>query len=141
MPLGGASRVAVGLPGDELKTAVIRQADMMDREAFFRELTSCIAKVREGHDQVDASTTVTVSNIGVADMQSGIPIIVTPAVATIALGKICDKPVPTADGFAFRKMAVLTTSFDHRLLNGIGAAKFLNDLRELAETFEWEPTA
>ncbi len=128
--------VAVSRPGDELKTAVVRQADLMDQATFFCDLTCRIDHARAGSDQVNASTTVTVSNIGAEGMRTGIPIIVTPAVATMALGAICDKPVPTADGFTFRKTALLTMSFDHRFLNGIGASNFLNDVRECVATFK-----
>ncbi len=124
--------VAVSLEGDELKTAVVPEAESKSPEDFYSTLAERIAHCRAGNDQIDASTTVTVSNIGIAGMRSGIPLVVTPAVATMALGEIRDQPVPTADGFTFRKVATLTMSFDHRLLNGVGAADFLNTVRELA---------
>ena len=128
--------VAVALEGDQLKTAVVREANTKDQPEFFAALKTQIEQARSGVDQVDASTTVTVSNIGIAGMRSGIPLVVTPAVATLALGEIRDKPVPTADGFSFQKVATLTMSFDHRLLNGVGAANFLNELRQAAADFK-----
>ena len=124
--------VAVSLDGDELKTAVVPEAESKSPDEFYSSLAERIAHARAGNDQIDASTTVTVSNIGIAGMRSGIPLVVTPAVATMALGEIRDQPVPTADGFTFRKVATLTMSFDHRILNGVGAADFLNTVRELA---------
>ena len=124
--------VAVSLEGDELKTAVVPEAESKSPEEFYSTLAERIKHARAGNDQIDASTTVTVSNIGIAGMRSGIPLVVTPAVATMALGEIRDQPVPTDDGFTFRKVATLTMSFDHRLLNGVGAADFLNTVRELA---------
>ena len=131
--------VAVALEGDQLLTAVVKKADSLSQSEFFSSLTAQIEQARSGQDQVDASTTVTVSNIGISGMRSGIPLVVTPAVATLALGEVRDAPVPTADdGFAFKKLATLTMSFDHRLLNGIGAANFLNDLRESAAEFSME---
>ncbi len=63
---------------------------------------------------------------------------VPPAVATLAVGAVFDKPVPTADGFEFRKTAILTMTFDHRVINGVGAANFLNDVRHRVETYELE---
>jgi len=128
--------VAVSLPGDALQTAVVRQADTMDQATFFSALTQRIEDVRAGQDQIDESTTLTASNIGVVGMRKGIPLVVAPAVATLALGQVYDEPIPTPEGFAFRKTACLTMSFDHRLLNGIGAANFLNDLREFVATYE-----
>ena len=132
--------VAVALEGDQLLTAVVRKADTLTQSEFFSSLIKQIEKARAGEDQVDASTTVTVSNIGISGMRSGIPLVVTPAVATLALGQVRDAPIPdeSDNGFTFKKLATLTMSFDHRLLNGIGAANFLNDLREAAAKFSME---
>jgi len=130
--------VAVSLPGDALQTAVVRQADTMDQATFFSQLTQQIEAVRAGADQIDEATTLTASNIGTAGMRKGIPLVVAPAVATLALGQIYEQPISTPDGLAFRKTACLTMSFDHRLLNGIGAANFLNDVRELVATYKLE---
>ena len=132
--------VAVALEGDQLLTAVVKKADSLTKSEFFSSLTTQIEKARAGQDQVDASTTVTVSNIGISGMRSGIPLVVTPAVATIALGEVRDAPIPddSDSGFTFKKLATLTMSFDHRLLNGIGAANFLNDLRTAAAEFSIE---
>jgi pyruvate dehydrogenase E2 component (dihydrolipoamide acetyltransferase) len=127
--------VAVSLPGDRLITAVVRDADTLSKDEFFTALSQRISEAREGKDQVDGTTTVSVSNNGTAGMRSGIPVVVTPAVATIAIGEIRDEPIPTDDGFAFRKVASLTMSFDHRLMNGVGAANFLNAVRERAAEF------
>lgn len=128
--------IAVSLADDVLHTAVVRDADTLSKQDFFAAFVNRIQEARDGIDQVDATTTVTVSNIGTAGMRVGIPVVVTPAVATVALGAVRDEPVPTPDGFEFRKMVSLTMSFDHRLVNGIGAAKFLNSIRELAANFK-----
>lgn len=121
--------VAVSLPGDGLNTAVVEHADSLNQADFFEALKQRIELARTGTDQADAATTLTVSNIGAVGMRAGIPVVVTPAVATIALGQVQEKPVPTAEGWAFFKAASITMTFDHRLLNGIGAASFLNDVR------------
>ncbi len=127
--------VAVALPGDILKIAVVRNADQLDRSEFFEQLKARIEDARNGKDQIDASTTVTVSNIGAAHMRMGIPVVVTPAAATIALGAVRDEPVAEGDHFVFHKSASLTMAFDHRVMNGVGAANFLNDVRGLAAQF------
>ena len=128
--------VAVALPGDELKTAMVPQADTLSQQEFFKTLSERIVAAREGQDQADAGTTVSVSNIGVSDMRSGIPVVVAPAVATLALGTVQQQPVPDGNGFKFKPVATLTMSFDHRLINGIGAANFLNEVRALAADFK-----
>lgn len=127
--------IAVSLADDVLLTAVVRNADALSKPQFFESLSARIHEARNGQDQVDATTTVTVSNIGIAGMRVGIPVVVTPAVATVALGAVRDEPVPIRNGFEFKKMVSLTMSFDHRLVNGIGAASFLNTIRSLASNF------
>ena len=127
--------IAVSLADDVLLTAVVRNADALSKRQFFESLSSRIQEARNGRDQVDATTTVTVSNIGTAGMRVGIPVVVTPAVATVALGAVRDEPVPIRNGFEFKKMVSLTMAFDHRVVNGIGAANFLNTIRSLAAEF------
>lgn len=128
--------VAVALPEDSLVTAAIHGADQMTRDVFFQTLAQKIELARQGVDQADPSITMSVSNIGTASMRLGIPAIVSPAVATLALGEVFDAPVPKGDGFAFQKRALLTLAFDHRIINGVGAAAFMNDLKDLIQRFE-----
>lgn len=127
--------VAVGLPGDELVTAVVPAADKLNREEFFASLKEAIADARDGNDQADASVATTVSNIGSAGMRWGIPAIVSPGVATLAVGECYNRPVPDGNGFRFEKSVDLTLSFDHRVMNGVGAAEFMNDLRNRIELY------
>lgn len=127
--------VAVALPGDEMVTAVVRDADEMDRDTFFGKLSERIEQARDGKDQADESTTLTVSNIGKAGMRIGIPAIVAPAVATLAIGETYQLPIPDGEGFKFRSSITATLSFDHRIANGVGAANFMNDVRAEIEGF------
>ena len=128
--------IAVALAGDEMVTAVIHDADKMTADEFFAAYVKQIKLARNGEDQADESTTVTVSNIGKAGMRSGIPAIVAPAVATIAFGEVFSYPVPYGDSFKFQPTVTTTMSFDHRIANGIGAANFMNDVQEQVESFE-----
>jgi pyruvate dehydrogenase E2 component (dihydrolipoamide acetyltransferase) len=127
--------VAVARPGDEMVTAVIRGADQLSQSAFFEAFERQVSTARDGQDQVDESTTITVSNIGKAGMRIGIPAIVAPAVATLAIGESYPQPWPKDGGIEFRPVAWATLSFDHRIANGIGAANFLADVREAIERF------
>ena len=130
--------VAVALPGDEMVTAVVAAADKMNQQQFFEALTKQIEIARDGNDQADASTTLTVSNIGKAGMRFGIPAIVAPAVATLAFGEIYQTPVPEGDSFRFKSTIQGTLCFDHRLANGVGAANFMNDIKQGIEQFSLE---
>jgi pyruvate/2-oxoglutarate dehydrogenase complex dihydrolipoamide acyltransferase (E2) component len=128
--------VAVALPGDEMVTAVVRKADQMTPAEFFKAYETQVEAARDGKDQADESTTLTVSNIGKAGMRIGIPAIVAPAVGTLALGEVFQQPVPDGSSFKFRPTVTATLSFDHRIANGVGAANFLNAIRSLIESFK-----
>ena len=127
--------VAVALPGDEMVTAVVRDADEMDADSFYKALAAQIETARDGKDQADEATTLTVSNIGKAGMRIGVPAIVAPAVATLAMGEMYQQPVPDGDSFKFRPCITATLSFDHRIANGVGAANFMNDVKSEIESF------
>jgi pyruvate dehydrogenase E2 component (dihydrolipoamide acetyltransferase) len=127
--------IAVARPGDELLTAVVRDADTLSRDDFFEAVARQVKLARDGKDQVDESTTFTVSNIGKAGLRSGIPAVVPPGVGTLAVGEVRNMPVPTDDGFEFQKQVTLALTFDHRVINGVGAGQFLTDLCSAAESF------
>ena len=128
--------IAVARPGDELITAVIRDADTLSRDDFYEAYRKHVQQARDGKDQVDESTTFTASNIGKVGLRMGIPVVVPPAVATLAVGEARDEPVATEDGFEFQKRLTLSLTFDHRVINGVGAGQFLNDLRTEMESIE-----
>ena len=128
--------IAVSLEDDQLVTAVVRNANELTQSEFFEAYTEAVQLARTGVDQADESTTLMVSNIGNIGMTIGIPAIVAPAVATLALGQPVDKPVPDGDSFRFERSVTATLSFDHRIANGIGAAAFLNAIKSSVEAFE-----
>lgn len=127
--------IAVALPGDEMVTAVVRDADKMTADEFFAAYVTQVKTAKDGKDQADESTTVTVSNIGKAGMRIGIPAIVAPAVATLAIGETFAHPIPDGDSFKFQKTVTATLSFDHRIANGVGAANFMNEVKSNIESF------
>ncbi len=128
--------VAVALPNDELVTAVVSNADQLSANEFFAAYDRQVDLARNGKDQADEATTISVSNIGMGRMHVGIPAIVAPAAATLAIGETFAHPFPQGDSFRFVTMANATLCFDHRIVNGIGAARFMNDIRANIESFE-----
>jgi pyruvate/2-oxoglutarate dehydrogenase complex dihydrolipoamide acyltransferase (E2) component len=120
--------IAVALPNDEMVTAVVAQANRMKLEEFCSAYRQQIQLAQTGRDQANESTSLTVSNIGKAGMRIGIPAIVAPAVATLAIGRVTPQAVPDGEGIRFIPMASATLSFDHRIVNGVGAANFMSDL-------------
>ena len=96
--------IAVGIGNDELVTAVIKNADQLTSEDFFAAYRKQVDLAKQGVDQADVSTTMMVSNIGNMGMRIGIPAIVAPAVATLAIGAPVSQPIPDGDSFRFERM-------------------------------------
>jgi pyruvate dehydrogenase E2 component (dihydrolipoamide acetyltransferase) len=127
--------IAVGLENDQLVTAVIKQADQLTAFEFFAAYRAQVELAKQGVDQADESTTMMVSNIGNMGMRIGVPAIVAPAVATLAIGAPEARPVPVGDSFRFERTICATMAFDHRMANGVGAANFMNDVKQNINSF------
>ena len=126
--------IAVALPDDVLLTAVVADADTLSWSDFPAAVARQVELARGGEDQANAATTVSVSNIGSLGLRAGVAAVVPPAMGTITLGKIFQHAVPDGDAYRFTPTATFTLTFDHRVVNGAGAASFLQDLdREIRE--------
>lgn len=77
--------------------------------------------------------TFTVTNYGVFGGTFGTPIINYPEVAILGTGKIPDAPLVRDGEVKVRKTLALSLSFDHRVLDGAEAAKFMNDVIKYLE--------
>lgn len=128
--------VAVARPGDELVTALVKNASALDFVTFVRTLQAQIRKARAGEDQADASIQLLLTYMGGYQVVDAIPVLVSPAVAILFAGEsFLIDGVPHVN---------LVLTFDHRLINGVGAAEFLNEVArnlEQAETLVAEATA
>lgn len=78
-------------------------------------------------------STFTISNLGMFGIESFTAIINPPEAAILAVGKMIDTPVKSADGCEFRPMIELTASADHRIVDGAGVARFLEELKSTLE--------
>ncbi|MCS7301181.1 MAG: 2-oxo acid dehydrogenase subunit E2 [Fimbriimonadales bacterium] len=120
--------IAVARPGDELVTALVKNASALDFVNFVRTLQSQIRKARAGEDQADASIQLLLTYMGGYQMVDAIPVLVAPAVAILFAGEAF-----SIDGAPHVNL-VLT--FDHRLINGVGGAEFLNAVAHNLENAE-----
>lgn len=127
--------IAVALPDDRLVTAVVPQADTLSQSQFWAAAADRIALARSGRDQANDRVTFTVSNVGTFGLQAGVPVVVPPAVATMALGEVQPRPIPDGDSWRFQQRATIGLTFDHRILNGLGAGRFLADLGKRISEF------
>ena len=92
-------------------------------------------KARAGTMGADDMTngTFTITNLGVYGIDAFTPIINLPECAILGVGRIAQKPAVWEGQIAIRHMLVLSLTFDHRLVDGAPAARFLQRLSELIQ--------
>jgi pyruvate dehydrogenase E2 component (dihydrolipoamide acetyltransferase) len=78
-------------------------------------------------------STFTISNLGMFGIESFTAIINPPESAILAVGKMVDTPIMSGDGIVFRPMMQLTASADHRIVDGVAVARFLDELKSTLE--------
>lgn len=112
------------------------------REAQSKNLGQIVATLANLTDQARnrrltpsemTGSTFTISNLGMFGIESFTAIINPPEAAILAVGKMVETPLKTASGFEFRPMIQLTASADHRIVDGAGLARFLDDLKTSLE--------
>jgi pyruvate/2-oxoglutarate dehydrogenase complex dihydrolipoamide acyltransferase (E2) component len=126
--------IAVGLPGDELATAVVENADCLTWREFADQMRAKIDLAREGSDQANETITVSLTNMQSFGLRDAVPVVVGPSVATLFIGEPYFAQDPHCDTPSIKRFCNLALTFDHRLINGVGAAKFLNDIKRRVET-------
>jgi len=126
--------IAVGLPGDELVLAVVEDADTLSWHDFAQRTRERIDLARTGKDQANESVTISLTNMQSFGLRDAVPVVVPPAVATLFLGETYNALDPESDTPKVRRVANMAMTFDHRLLNGVGAAQFLNAIKTKVET-------
>jgi pyruvate dehydrogenase E2 component (dihydrolipoamide acetyltransferase) len=127
--------VAVGTE-DGLVVPVIRDADRKSLAEITRELATFQEKARALRFSADdlAGGTFTLSNLGMYGVDGFRAIVNPPQSAILATGRIINTPVGLPDGtIALRPMMNLTLTVDHRCMDGVQAARFLAEVKELLE--------
>ncbi len=126
--------VAVALE-DGLIVPVIRNADTLSLASIHAQTRELIAKAREGilraEDLEGAGFTVT--NLGMYGIDRFTAIIDQPQTGILAVGRIVQKPVAIENTIEIRPQMTLTLSYDHRVIDGAPAARFLQTVRQLLE--------
>ena len=114
----------------------IRDADKMAIPDIAKSLGDLATKVRSGDFGVDdlRGGTFTISNLGAIGGTYSTPIINTPETAILLAGRSRKMPVVVGDEIMIRLMMPLSISYDHRLIDGGAAARFLNDVIAFLES-------
>jgi 2-oxoisovalerate dehydrogenase E1 component len=126
--------IAVALDDDRLATAVIKRANARDWADFVKCYTETVAETRTG--RVDAmNAPLVISSLGAFGVRAAAPIVVPPSVGTLFIGSAHYETI--SDGKKSQPAEVITLSltFDHRVVNGAGAANFVHEAKELIESF------
>ncbi len=132
------ARVNIGIAVDSEKglyVPVIRDVDQKDLHTIGTEFRQRVEDVRSGKILPDALSggTFTITNLGMYDVDGFTPVINMPEAAILGIGRIASKPVVRDGQIVVRKILTLSLAFDHRLVDGAPAAKFLQYIKEMIE--------
>src|SRR5215467_6400749 len=113
---------------DGLIVFTIKQADQKNILELAKEISSLAEKARTRKLEIAEvkGSTFTITNYGVIGASYGTPIINYPEVGILGIGKIEDRPVVHNGQIMIRKIMPLSLAFDHRIVDGVEAARFLN---------------
>jgi 2-oxoisovalerate dehydrogenase E2 component (dihydrolipoyl transacylase) len=119
-----------------LLVPVVRHAearDIWDCGAELNRLSDSAKKGTATRDELSGST-ITITSLGAMGGVVTTPIINHPEVAIIGVNKMMVRPVWDGSAFIPRKMMNLSSSFDHRVVDGFDAARFIQRIKILLET-------
>jgi 2-oxoisovalerate dehydrogenase E2 component (dihydrolipoyl transacylase) len=119
-----------------LTVPVVRHAEARSIWDCAAEMNRLAEAARSGtatRDELTGST-ITISSLGALGGIVSTPVINHPEVAIVGVNKIATRPVWDGVQFVPRKMMNLSSSFDHRIIDGFDAATFVQRLRTLLET-------
>ncbi|MBB3913495.1 MULTISPECIES: dihydrolipoamide acetyltransferase family protein [Rhizobium] len=119
-----------------LTVPVVRHAEARGIWDCAAEMSRLAEAARSGtatRDELSGST-ITISSLGALGGIASTPVINHPEVAIIGVNKIATRPVWDGAQFVPRKIMNLSSSFDHRIIDGWDAATFVQRIRTLLET-------
>jgi 2-oxoisovalerate dehydrogenase E2 component (dihydrolipoyl transacylase) len=129
--IGVAAQTPAGL-----LVPVVRHVESLDLWDCAAEVARLAEAARTGtalREELSGST-ITITSLGAMGGVVSTPIINHPEVAIVGVNKIMTRPVWDGSGFIPRKMMNLSSSFDHRVIDGWDAATFVQNIKTLLET-------
>jgi len=126
--------IAVSLENDRLATAVVTKANTRDWPDFVRRYNETVGETRAG--RVDAvNAPLVISSLGAFGVRAAAPIVVPPSVGTLFIGSAHHEMLGDGKTKESEKVITLSLTFDHRVVNGAGAASFVHEIKEQIESF------
>lgn len=119
-----------------LVVPVVRHSETLDLWGCARELARVTSAAREGTARREelSGSTITLTSLGALGGISATPVINHPEVAIIGPNKLVERPVVLNGQIAIRTLMNVSCAFDHRIIDGHDAARFVQRLRRLIET-------
>jgi pyruvate dehydrogenase E2 component (dihydrolipoamide acetyltransferase) len=127
--------IVVSLEEEGMLIPVIKNTDAKGLVELAGIVKDLAEKARAHHLKPDefSGGTFTISNLGMFDIENFIAVIYPGESAILASGRMADKPVAKAGQVVIRPILTLTLSSDHRIIDGVLAARFLQKVKELLE--------
>ncbi|HEV7384060.1 MAG TPA: 2-oxo acid dehydrogenase subunit E2, partial [Phenylobacterium sp.] len=128
--IGIATQTANGLV-----VPVVKHAETLDVWAAAAEVARVAEIARSGKGSKDdlSGSTITITSLGPLGGIVTTPVINHPEVAIIGPNKMVDRPVVRNGAITVRKMMNLSSSFDHRVVDGYDAAEFIQKVKAMLE--------
>jgi pyruvate dehydrogenase complex dihydrolipoamide acetyltransferase long form len=136
MILWGSVHVGLAMDAEEgLIVPVIRNADQKGLKTIQKDIDGLIERVKTKRLMPDdiKGGTFTLSSLGYLDVEAFTPIINPPEVAILGVGKILEKPVVVNGEIQVGSRMMLSLTFDHRVIDGADAARFLQGIKHYVE--------
>jgi len=126
--------IAVALEDDRLATAVITDANRKSWPEFVKIYNETVIATRGG--RVDAmNAPVVITSLGAFGVKAAAPIVVPPSVGTLFVGTAHRELISNKNKNETAEVITLSLTFDHRVVNGAGAAAFANEIKKQIEGF------
>ena len=127
--------IAVAIEGDRLATAVITGASKKSWPDFMKIYNATVEETRSG--RVDAmNAPVVISSLGAFGIRAAAPIVVPPSIGTLFVGSAHHELIANGKKNETAEVITLSLTFDHRVVNGAGAANFVHEIKEQIEKFK-----
>ena len=127
--------VAVALPGDRLATASIARANLLSWADFQVAYQRALEETRGGK-LIEVQAPLNITSLGAFGIESATPIVVPPSMATVFIGAAHERLINDEGVIHPAEVITLSLTFDHRVVNGAGAAAFMQEVKSQLENFQ-----
>jgi 2-oxoisovalerate dehydrogenase E2 component (dihydrolipoyl transacylase) len=118
-----------------LKVPVVRDAQTLSLRELDAEIRRLSSAARDGRARPSelSGSTITITSLGKLGGIASTPIINHPELAIVGVNRAVERPMVRAGVITIRRMMNLSSSFDHRFIDGFDAARLIQSLREALE--------